>query len=83
MWSHQVESEYSEKFAEKLPSDWVEKLENINQIKVETPVPNSVRYRELYIAEHTMKHFIIQGDCLPYSDRFHVQSASTAKHSRR
>ena len=49
VWSHQVEAEYSEKFAEKLPSDWVEKLENINQIKVDIPVPNSVRYRELNI----------------------------------
>ena len=45
VWSHQVEAEYSEKFAEKLPSDWVEKLEKINQIKVDIPVPNSVRYR--------------------------------------
>ena len=49
VWSHQVEAEYSEKFTEKLPSDWVEKLENINQIKVDIPVPNSVRYRELNI----------------------------------
>jgi len=43
VWSHQVEAEYSEKFAERLPSDWVEKMENINQIKVDIPVPNSVR----------------------------------------
>merc|ERR1719219_498915 len=43
VWSHQVEAEYSEKFAEKLPSDWVAKLEDINQIKVDIPVPNSVR----------------------------------------
>ena len=35
VWSHQVEAEYSEKFAERLPSDWVEKMENINQIKVD------------------------------------------------
>ena len=49
MWSHQVEAEYSQKFSEKLPSNWVSKLEEINQIKVDIPVPNSVRYRiELY-----------------------------------
>ena len=43
VWSHQVESEYSEKFNEKLPVNWVEKLQEINQIKVDSPVPNSVR----------------------------------------
>lgn len=32
VWSHQVESEYSEKFNEKLPVNWVEKLQEINQI---------------------------------------------------
>ena len=45
MWSHQVETEYSEKFNEKLPANWVEKLQEIGQIKVESPVPNSVRYQ--------------------------------------
>ena len=43
VWSHQVEAEYSQKFAEKLPPNWVSKLEEINQIKVDIPVPNSVR----------------------------------------
>jgi len=43
VWSHQIESEYSEKFNEKLPQNWFEKLEDINQIKVDSPVPNSVR----------------------------------------
>ena len=60
VWSHQVEAEYSEKFAEKLPSDWVEKLENINQIKVDIPVPNSVRYRELNIENCNSDHSILQ-----------------------
>lgn len=43
VWSHQIESEYSGKFNETLPLDWVEKLKEINQIKVESPVPDSVR----------------------------------------
>ena len=43
VWSHQIESEYSENFNEKLPQNWFEKLEDINQIKVDSPVPNSVR----------------------------------------
>ena len=43
VWSHQVENEYSEKFNEKLPVNWVEKLQEINQIKADSPVPNSVR----------------------------------------
>jgi len=43
VWSHQIETEYSGKFNETLPLDWVEKLKEINQIKVESPVPDSVR----------------------------------------
>ena len=39
-----MESEYSEKFQEKLPTDWIEKLVEINEIRTESPIPDSVRY---------------------------------------
>ena len=43
VWSHQVENEYFEKFGEKLPGNWIEKMEEVNQIRIESPIPNSVR----------------------------------------
>ena len=43
VWSHQVENEYSEKFKEQLPVTWIEKMEEINQIRIESPIPDSVR----------------------------------------
>ena len=43
VWSHQVESEYHDKHGEKLPANWIEKLEEINQIRIESPIPDSIR----------------------------------------
>jgi len=44
VWSHQVENEYSEKYQEQLPSNWITKMEEINQIKIESPIPDSIRF---------------------------------------
>jgi len=44
VWSHQVESEYHDKHGEKLPANWIEKLEEINQIRIESPIPDSIRF---------------------------------------
>ena len=43
VWSHQVENEYSEKYQEQLPSNWITKMEEINQIRIESPIPDSIR----------------------------------------
>jgi len=44
VWSHQVENEYSEKYQEQLPSNWITKMEEINQIRIESPIPDSIRF---------------------------------------
>jgi len=44
VWSTQIEKQYSDKFNEKLPSLWLEEVESMYMIRVESPIPGSGRY---------------------------------------
>jgi len=44
VWSTQIEKQYSDKYDEKLPSLWLEEVESMYMIRVESPIPGSGRY---------------------------------------
>merc|ERR1711884_313165 len=44
VWAAGVETQYSERFKEKLPSLWFQEVEAAGRIRVDCPIPGSGRY---------------------------------------